>query len=733
MATACSPSLQSEGLIEVGACRSFAGDHIILGLAQTIAILSKIRDPNKVLNMTSSSNTAEKANIATRRDVRNLLRKLYPVEAEFVAFCIDYFGAVAKQFSSGQSRTEKENLLLQSIEPDEIVFTLNNADSQEKSVTIKAGTVLGNRYRLIKQVGQGGFATVWRASDLETGNTDVAVKIFRRLLSLKRFRIGAMEMSKLDHPNIVKVLELPTKSAIKNKKWCYYVMEYMPNGDLHAAIQNKLVSQEEGLRIILQIGKALDYAHGRNLVHRDIKPQNILLDASNRARLSDFDLVRTVDKSFDTRIGIMMGTGVYAAPEQMFTNPDCRADIYSLAVTCLFVLFGHDFPRQDGSWDPISFLGASVSAPLAMKDVLARALSRDPSQRYSTVKQFCDILEHNIEQYCDLGKNQCTDKEPVFAPSSLLSFEKVIEHSTPVTLTTQPQDAVAGRPAKTLPKEPTGEPRGQAPPATTETVAETRRPQRRFPLLRTVLFLGEEQTRINSEETRKSPFSKKRIIILALLIIAIFAFVSFLGRTIYYNSTNTTDKLDVTTTANFPPGIVDNKEQPILQSKKDTPTVTSLQHTLAKDATNSRRFPKKPILKTHIPVGPELPMVDEKKAERESDIFTTDREDPFSLDLTRKFPRSDESNLPLTVPDEELRAVNPILQKRAEACKESAPQKLYTMTIRIYNTGLIDEKIDIYPDEHSRIEECIKDIMRRVKFNPFRDSHYRIYKYAVRF
>ncbi len=257
-----------------------------------------------------------------------------------------------------------------------------------------AGDAL-DRYVLAERLGHGGFASVWRAWD-PTRQAHVAVKVLhgrwnRDASKVERFRRGVEQMARLNthHPAVVPVLDA---NRVDNG-WHFFVMAWMPGGDLFRAITraDAPLSADEGLRAVLEVADALAVAHGRGMVHRDVKPRNILLDADGRAKLSDFDLVRALDTSGGTGTGAM-GTFLYAAPEQLDRPQDVgpRTDVYALGMTAVFVLSGRQ-PATMTKWQPAAAV-AQLQATPAVRACLLRAIALDEAGRPADAAAFAAEL-----------------------------------------------------------------------------------------------------------------------------------------------------------------------------------------------------------------------------------------------------------------------------------------------------------------------------------------------------
>jgi len=253
---------------------------------------------------------------------------------------------------------------------------------------LRAGDSLGDgRYLLLEQVGRGGFAHVWRARDRQT-STDVAIKVLRSDLAhdpqrRDRFFRGARIMAELDHPAVVKVLEQKGEDG----GYFFFVMEFVPGGDLRQAVLRGDVRGEAGLQIVLKVGEALAQAHEKGIIHRDVKPANILIHADGSPRLTDFDLVAAADTTGGTRSGAL-GTFVYAAPECMHhpQNADARVDVYGLAMTAVFVLHGQELPL-DVVRDAKAFIN-KLPCSLRLKIQLSKGAAWEPTARHKHAAHF---------------------------------------------------------------------------------------------------------------------------------------------------------------------------------------------------------------------------------------------------------------------------------------------------------------------------------------------------------
>ena len=203
------------------------------------------------------------------------------------------------------------------------------------------GRLLGNRYKILELIGEGGMALVYKA-ECTLLQRVVAIKILRAQFSadrefVERFRREAQAAASLSHPNVVNIFDVGQEDEIH-----YIVMEYIPGRNLKEIIQEEApFSLNRALRITLQICEALRHAHEHNIVHRDIKPHNILMTADGTVKVTDFGIARAVTASGFTQTGVVMGSVQYFSPEQAKGLPvGPQSDLYSLGCILYEMLTG---------------------------------------------------------------------------------------------------------------------------------------------------------------------------------------------------------------------------------------------------------------------------------------------------------------------------------------------------------------------------------------------------------
>lgn len=269
------------------------------------------------------------------------------------------------------------------------------------------GTVLSGRYRLEAKLGSGGMSTVYLARDT-TLDRPVAVKVMHREMSeqadqLQRFRQEARAVAKLSHPNVVAVID-----AGEDGGYPYIVFEYVEGETLKARINRVgALDVQESLAYAIEIARGLTVAHARNMVHRDIKPQNVLIDAEGRAKLTDFGISRQLEQDGMTATGRVLGTTDYVAPEQaMGRGADQRSDVYSLGVV-LFEMLTGSVPFEADSQVGVAMKHVNEELPDVQAErpeisaatalVVERATAKDPAKRYVDVGEMIDDLSTALE------------------------------------------------------------------------------------------------------------------------------------------------------------------------------------------------------------------------------------------------------------------------------------------------------------------------------------------------
>ena len=267
-------------------------------------------------------------------------------------------------------------------------------------------TLLGGRYRLDEPIGRGGMAAVWRATDTVL-NREVAVKrLHAGLIAdeelIERFEREALLVARLSHPHLVHVLDRGDDGDGP-----YLVLELVQGENLKARIRREgPLDPGEAARICAEVARALDYAHGQGVIHRDIKAQNVLLTEDGVAKLADFGIARMMEGDGEgglTRTDMLLGSADYLSPEQANGRPlDARSDVYSLGVvlyeclTATLPFMGDGFVAvamkhcSEPFPDPRAAAGA---IPPWLADVVMHATRKDPAERFASAGAMAQALE----------------------------------------------------------------------------------------------------------------------------------------------------------------------------------------------------------------------------------------------------------------------------------------------------------------------------------------------------
>lgn len=259
------------------------------------------------------------------------------------------------------------------------------------------------RYEIRDELGQGGMGTVYLGYD-STLEREVAIKVLSPQLFMQdaefstRFEREAKTIASLDHGSIVSLYEFG-----EDEEWLYFVMRFMKGGTLHDRIKSGPISLPDSISIFKRVGSALDKAHSRGIVHRDMKPGNILFDEDNEAYLSDFGIVKMDDETgIKTQTGHTLGTPQYMSPEQLDGKPlDGRSDIYSMGII-LYEMLSGEKPFDDPSYAQIIVMHLTLPVPDILekmpdlpKDVdavIKKAMAKDPDNRYSSAGEMVEAM-----------------------------------------------------------------------------------------------------------------------------------------------------------------------------------------------------------------------------------------------------------------------------------------------------------------------------------------------------
>ncbi|WP_199430670.1 serine/threonine-protein kinase [Qaidamihabitans albus] len=274
---------------------------------------------------------------------------------------------------------------------------------------LASGQLLAERYRLTGRIAVGGMGEVWEANDTRLDRT-VAVKILKAELSgdaefLHRFRTEARTTASLNHHGIAAVHDYgetaePGTGASGAHHIAYLVMELVEGEPLAAILaRERRISAERTLDILEQAGRALQAAHERGLVHRDVKPGNILVSATGVVKLTDFGIAKAADAAPVTRSGMVMGTAHYIAPEQALgQDAEPASDVYSLAVCGYECLAGHRPFLSENAVTVAMMHIRDLPPPLppdvppGARAVIEATLVKDPRQRYAGGGEFANAV-----------------------------------------------------------------------------------------------------------------------------------------------------------------------------------------------------------------------------------------------------------------------------------------------------------------------------------------------------
>ncbi len=270
-------------------------------------------------------------------------------------------------------------------------------------MSVVVGELIAERYELEELVGTGGMSSVYRAHD-RLLERHVAIKVLHEQFTadgdyVERFRREARAVAQLSHPNIVTVID---RGEHDDRQ--FIVFEYVDGENLKALVEREgPLPEREAIELALQVARALGFAHEQGLVHRDVKPQNVLLNDGGQAKVTDFGIARSLEVSGNlTQSGTVMGTSDYIAPEQARgSKVDAQSDVYSLG-TVLYELLTGEVPFQGDNFVAVAMQHINQPPPSVRErrpelspcvdEVVQRAMAKEPRDRFGSMDELCSAL-----------------------------------------------------------------------------------------------------------------------------------------------------------------------------------------------------------------------------------------------------------------------------------------------------------------------------------------------------
>src|SRR4051812_21193424 len=278
-------------------------------------------------------------------------------------------------------------------------------------------TVVDERYSIINRIGSGGMADVYCAQDLQLGRKVALKLLYRRFAEdeefVERFKREASAAAGLQHPNVVGVYD--------RGEWdgtFYIAMEYLEGRSLKQVLQEEgPLAPERAIDIVIQILRAARFAHQRGVIHRDIKPHNVIIDEEGRAKVTDFGIARA-GASDMTETGSIMGTAQYLSPEQAQGHAvSAQSDLYAIGIVLYELLTGRvpfdgDSPvtiaLKQVSELPVPPSAYNPAVPQELDAIVLRALEKDPARRFTDAEEFIAVLEQAKASFVAVPAGQST-------------------------------------------------------------------------------------------------------------------------------------------------------------------------------------------------------------------------------------------------------------------------------------------------------------------------------------
>ena len=283
--------------------------------------------------------------------------------------------------------------------PAETTSSFGLAGPQE---SITSGSLVADRYEILQSLGEGGMGAVYKARDRELDRF-VALKIIRPELArnaeiLQRFKRELILARQVTHRNVIRIFDLGVVGGTR-----FITMEYLEGQDLKTLLSRQKFTPSEAVDIMRQVCSGLQAAHAENVIHRDLKPQNIMVDPEGKVTVMDFGLAHSAEERSMTQTGALMGTPDYMSPEQAKgQKADARSDVFSVGIIFFELLTGK-LPFQSDTLlgtllartqqrpKPVREINPEIPQPVS--DIVARCLAIDPAQRYQSAAELLSDLE----------------------------------------------------------------------------------------------------------------------------------------------------------------------------------------------------------------------------------------------------------------------------------------------------------------------------------------------------
>jgi eukaryotic-like serine/threonine-protein kinase len=298
---------------------------------------------------------------------------------------------------------ENETVLMEETTPWSAVTESTTGAPDQK---IAVGDLIGNRYEILQLLGEGGMGSVFKARDREL-NRVVALKVIRSDLAgkasiLERFKQELILARQVTHKHVIRIFDLGSSGSLR-----FITMEYVEGQDLSSILQQRRLTVEETLRIAQQVCEALEAAHAEAVVHRDLKPQNIMINDRGKVSVMDFGLAFSTELRGTSQSGLLLGTPAYMSPEQAQSKSlDARSDLYTLGIILYEMLTGQ-IPFQAESMIasllqrsqglPPAPITLNPAIPKPVNDAVMKCLAVNPADRYQSAAELHYVINCLVE------------------------------------------------------------------------------------------------------------------------------------------------------------------------------------------------------------------------------------------------------------------------------------------------------------------------------------------------